>query len=130
MKQSTSTANHQLTETRDNFYGSLITRQVAAAAACLHKNFLFTHADALVQYRDKFIVEFLLNKDLLMKSIATADEELVITGDTAMITAAVEVNIIARGVPITHHERFTEIYVKQSDSWKLLTIHGTFIPAA
>ncbi len=120
----------QLIGRRNEFYYALITKHSMVVEGCLHEQFLFTHADAMVQDRSQFIAAFTLNENLIFKNLDRSEEKVAITGNTALITAVIRIHIIAEGVPVTHHERFTEVYVQQDETWKLLAIHATFIPAA
>lgn len=130
MQQTTITALSQLNEKRDEFYNALLIKHVNTIEALLHENFIFTQPNGLLQKRQAFTYEFILDHTRVFKAIEKSEEEMVIIDNTALITTHIKLDLISSGKPMTFHERFTEVYIQQDGCWKLLTIHATLLSAA
>jgi hypothetical protein len=95
----------------------------------LKNDFIFTSATAELWSKDKFINGFALNPSLQFPEFEPQDQQVIINGNTAVLTALVHIKIIrnAGAAPEELWERTTETYVKQQGAWKLLALQATFL---
>ncbi|WP_040005843.1 nuclear transport factor 2 family protein [Fibrisoma limi] len=115
-----------LQDIRQTFFRKLICKDLKGVSNTLHRNFIFTHADARTQTADEFIDQFIVNNHLTVKRMDWSDQKFVGTECVVMVTSVCVIELMIDGICVVQTERFTEVYVRENEAWQLLTIHATF----
>jgi len=114
---------------RETFYIALICKNEEKVLSMLHPEFAFTHADARLQKLNGFADQFLKDAALTIKRIDWSDQNYTNIGKVVLVHAICGLEMDFSGKHIIQRERFTEVYIRQTEGWKLVAIHAKFIQA-
>ncbi len=113
-------------------YKTLVNKDEPQLRNCLAEAFVFTSANADVQYKEAFIKDFAMNPQIKLPLMSTSDQKITVVNNTAVLTALIHINIIRNiqkdNTAIELWERLTETYIKQEGQWRLLALHATYVP--
>jgi hypothetical protein len=84
----------------------------------------FTHANAVVETKDQF-VEALETRKLQYKTLTDEDRQLRVNGSTGVVSGTCHIVVDASGTEYDLRARFTELWVKQGDTWRMMLWHAT-----
>jgi|GEM_PF-1387171 len=91
--------------------------------------FLFTTANADVMDKETYISGFALHPAISIPLLNTSEENVIIVGNTAILTALAHINISRNNAaPNDLWERITGTYIMQDGRWKILALHATYLP--
>lgn len=96
-----------------------------AVASMMTEDLTFTHANAVVESKAQFI-EALETRRLQYQAI-TDEEDIIIrvNGGTGVVSGICRILVDASGTMIDIRVAFTELWVKEQDSWKMMLWHAT-----
>lgn len=84
----------------------------------------FTHANAVVENKEQFI-EALESRRLQYQAITDEDTLVRVHGNTGVVSGTCRILVDASGTLIDIRVRYSELWVKESETWKMLLWHAT-----
>lgn len=95
-----------------------------AVASMMTEDLTFTHANAVVETKAQF-VEALKTRRLQYQSITDEDTTVRVHGNTGVVSGTCRIVVDASGSLIDIRVRFTELWVKEGESWQMILWHAT-----
>ena len=86
----------------------------------------FTHANAVVETKEQFI-DALESERLQYKTLNDEDLQVRLIGTTGVVSGTVHIVVDASGTEYDLSVLFTELWVKEDDTWKMILWHATEI---
>ena len=109
-------------------YDTAITqRNLSALEKFIAPGAVFTTATGRVMERAA-VLEMLAAPDTHYESVESDDIKRRITGDVAVETGRVKVQGKRKGQPVDETQRYTDVWVRQNGSWRLIAEHTSLIP--
>jgi uncharacterized protein (TIGR02246 family) len=100
-----------------------------AMAGLLADGFTYIHASGKADDRDAYIA-FLRGGSAVYKAVALGPSTVQMLGDDlALMTGIIDVEVVHNGTLKTPHNRFSGLWVRRHDGWKLFHWHLTTAPA-
>lgn len=93
-------------------------------ASLMTDDLTFTHANAVVETKEQF-VDALKTQRLQYKTLTDDDLQVRVTGNTGVVSGTVHIVVDASGTEYDLRVLFTELWVKEDDSWKMMLWHAT-----
>jgi ketosteroid isomerase-like protein len=93
-------------------------------ASMMNDDLTFTHANAVVETKEQF-VDALETKRLQYKTLTDEDLQVRIKGSTGVVSGTVHIVVDAAGTEYDLRVLFTELWVKEGDTWKMMLWHAT-----
>jgi ketosteroid isomerase-like protein len=93
-------------------------------ASMMTDDLTFTHANAVVETKEQFI-DALKTKRLQYKTLADEDLQVRVKGSTGVVSGTVHIVVDAAGTEYDLRVLFTELWVKEGDTWKMMLRHAT-----
>jgi ketosteroid isomerase-like protein len=93
-------------------------------ASMMTDDLTFTHANAVVETKEQFI-EALESRRLQYKTLTDEDLQVRVTGNTGVVSGTVHIVVDAAGTEYDLRVLFTELWVKEGDTWKMMLWHAT-----
>lgn len=84
----------------------------------------FTHANAVVETKSQ-LIDALKTKRLQYKKLDDEQTQVLVKANTGVVSGICHIIVDASGTLIDLRVQFTEIWVKEGDSWKMLLWHAT-----
>lgn len=107
---------------------AIINVDAAELARLGSDDLVYTHAGGWVEGRDGFI-DHIVTGALSFETIEYEDTEVIVRGDTAVLTCALHLKTRDRaGQTGELHFRMTHVWHQSVDGWKLLASQSTHIP--
>lgn len=96
-----------------------------AVASMMTEDLTFTHANAVVESKAQFI-EALETRRLQYQAI-TDEEDITVRvhGGTGVVSGICRILVDASGTMIDIRVEFTELWVREQDTWKMMLWHAT-----
>jgi ketosteroid isomerase-like protein len=105
-----------------------IAGDVAGLGAAMSDDLSWTHSNAVVETKAEFL-EAIRSGKYRYKSMTFDDRRVRPHGDaTAIVSGTCRVQVTSGGRDIDIRLRFTELYVKQADAWKVALWQSTRVP--
>ncbi len=95
-----------------------------AVASMMTDDLTFTHANAVVENKAQF-VEALKTRRLQYKSLTDEDTTVRVHGTTGVVSGTCHILVDASGTMIDIRVRFTELWVKEGETWRMMLWHAT-----
>jgi ketosteroid isomerase-like protein len=95
-----------------------------AVASMMTDDLTFTHANAVVETKDQF-VDALRSRRLQYKALTDEDRQVRVHGSTGVVSGTCHILVDASGTEIDIRVRFTELWVKEGDAWRMMLWHAT-----
>ena len=102
---------------------ALVARDAAALRGLHHPDLRFTTHRGDVRDRDAYIAGNTAGA-LVWRAQRLVDPDVVIAGDTAVVTGAVEDEFERAGVPGAHTMQLTLVWVRSEGAWRVLAAHA------
>jgi ketosteroid isomerase-like protein len=93
-------------------------------ASMMTDDLTFTHANAVVETKEQF-VDALKTRKLQYKTLTDEDWQVRIKGSTGVVSGTSHIVVDASGTEHDLRVRFTELWVKEDDSWRMMLLHAT-----
>ncbi|MFD2037161.1 nuclear transport factor 2 family protein [Belliella marina] len=93
-------------------------------ASMMTDDLTFTHANAVVESKEQF-VEALETQRLQYRALTDEDVQVRVNGSTGVVSGTVHIVVDAAGTEYDLRVLFTELWVKEGDSWKMMLWHAT-----
>ena len=84
----------------------------------------FTHANAVVENKGQF-VEALKTRRLQYKELTDEESTVRVHENTGVVSGTCQILVDASGTLIDIRVRFTELWVKEQETWKMMLWHAT-----
>ena len=97
-----------------------------AVAALMTDDLTFTHANAVVETKEQF-VDALRTRKLQYKALTDEDTQVRVHGSTGVVSGTCRILVDASGTEIDIRVRFTELWVKESETWRMMLWHATTV---
>lgn len=105
-----------------------IAGDVAGLGAAMSDDLSWTHSNAVVETKAEFL-EAIRSGKYRYKSMTFDERRVRLHGEaTAIVSGSCRVQVTSGGRDIDIRLRFTELYVKQADAWKLALWQSTRVP--
>ncbi|MGW6725672.1 nuclear transport factor 2 family protein [Nocardia sp. NPDC055029] len=108
-------------------YAAVLAGDIDAFAATAHPRLLYTHSNAEVDTLDTYLGK-LRTGHYVYHSIDHPVHQIVVVGDTAVVSGEMHADITAGGVRKQLANRAQAIWVRANDQWLLLAYGPTVIP--
>ncbi|WP_168191381.1 MULTISPECIES: nuclear transport factor 2 family protein [Antarcticibacterium] len=95
-------------------------------ASMMTDDLTFKHANAVVEKKEQFI-DALESQKLLYKTLTDEDLQVRVNGTTGVVSGTVHIVVDASGTEYDLRVLFTELWVKENDTWKMMLWHATEI---
>jgi ketosteroid isomerase-like protein len=96
----------------------------STVASIMTDDLTFTHANAVVESKEQF-VEALETRRLQYRTLNDEDLQVRVTGNTGVVSGTVHIVVDAAGTEYDLRVLFTELWVKEGDTWKMMLWHAT-----
>ena len=93
-------------------------------ASMMTDDLTFTHANAVVETKEQFI-DALETRRLQYKTLTDEDLQVRVNGTTGVVSGTVHIVVDASGTEYDLRVLFTELWVKEDDTWKMMLWHAT-----
>ena len=93
----------------------------------LADDLIYTHSTARVETKAEFIAA-LTSDRTQYQSIDRDDVKVRQYGDTAVVTGHAKFHLNANGNDIKFQVRFTDVYIKQDNAWRMVAWQSTRLP--
>ncbi len=93
-------------------------------ASMMTDDLTFTHANAVVETKEQFI-DALKTRRLQYKTLTDEDRQVRVNGTTGVVSGTVHIVVDASGTEYDLRVLFTELWVKEGDSWQMMLWHAT-----
>lgn len=93
-------------------------------ASMMTDDLTFTHANAVVESKAQF-VEALETKRLQYRTLTDEDRQVRVNGSTGVVSGTCHIVVDASGTEYDLRVLFTELWVKEGDTWKMMLWHAT-----
>ena len=100
---------------------------VAALDRLLADDWLLTHSDGRVQTKAEYLAEL---RDRVRTNQAIANEDVLVRlyGDTGVVTGTSLQSGTSDGRPWSGRFRFTRVWVRRADGWRMVASHSSRLP--
>ena len=95
-----------------------------AVASMMTEDLTFTHANAVVENKAQF-VEALKTRRLQYKALTDEDTMVRVHGSTGVASGICRILVDASGTLIDIRVQFTELWVKEQETWQMMLWHAT-----
>lgn len=111
---------------------SLTTADARLLGTLIDEPFTFIGPDAQVEKRQAYLAgyEGMTQAGIEVESIDLADLEFRVLSEVGIVTGRVTARVKMQGTPIVENVRFTRVYRRTADGWRMVTGQGTRIPEA
>jgi ketosteroid isomerase-like protein len=93
-------------------------------ASMMTDDLTFTHANAVVETKGQF-VDALKTRKLQYKTLTDEDQQVRVNGSTGIVSGTCHIVVDASGTEYDLRVRFTELWVKEDDTWRMMLWHAT-----
>lgn len=93
-------------------------------ASMMTDDLTFTHANAVVESKEQF-VDALETKRLQYRTLTDKDLQVRVKGSTGVVSGTVHIVVDAAGTEYDLRVLFTELWVKEGETWKMMLWHAT-----
>ncbi|MCH7415419.1 nuclear transport factor 2 family protein [Belliella sp. R4-6] len=93
-------------------------------ASMMTDDLTFTHANAVLESKEQF-VEALETQRLQYRALTDEDVQVRVNGSTGVVSGTVHIVVEAAGTEYDLRVLFTELWVKEGNSWKMMLWHAT-----
>lgn len=109
---------------------SLTTANAKLLATLIDDPFTFIGPDAQVEERQAYLAgyEGLTAAGVEVQSIDLSEVQFRVLTDVGIVTGRVEAHVTMQGTPIVENVRFTRVYRRTPDGWRMVAGQGTRIP--
>jgi ketosteroid isomerase-like protein len=93
-------------------------------ASLMTDDLTFTHANAVVETKEQF-VDALQTRRLQYKALTDEDRQIRVNGSTGVVSGTCRILVDASGTEIDIRVRFSELWVKEGEAWRMMLWHAT-----
>lgn len=93
-------------------------------ASMMTDDLTFTHANAVVENKEQFI-EALKTRRLQYQALTDENTTVRVHGSTGVVSGICRILVDASGTIIDIRVEFTELWVKEQETWKMMLWHAT-----
>ncbi len=101
-----------------------LNENVSVLDSLMMDDLTFMHPNAVVDTKTQFL-NSLSNQSVQFTGLTDEDLNLRVHGTTGVVSGIVRVQVIASGTPVDIRVRFTELWVKDTDRWRMLLWQAT-----
>lgn len=95
-----------------------------SVASMMTDDLTFTHANAVVETKEQF-VDALKTRRLQYKTLTDEDRQVRVNGSTGVVSGTCHIVVDASGTEYDLRVLFTELWVKEGDTWRMMLWHAT-----
>jgi ketosteroid isomerase-like protein len=101
-------------------------------ATLIDDRFTFIGPDAQVEDRKAYLAgyEGMQQAGIEVEGIDLSELEFRILGEVGIVTGRVQARVKMQGTPLVENVRFTRVYRRTDDGWRMMAGQGTRIPEA
>jgi ketosteroid isomerase-like protein len=103
-----------------------LNENVAVLDSLMMDDLTFMHPNAVVDTKAQFL-NSLSNQSVQFTGLTDEDLTVRVHGTTGVVSGIVRVQVIASGTPVDVRVRFTELWVKEGDMWRMLLWQATAV---
>jgi ketosteroid isomerase-like protein len=103
-----------------------VNENISVLDSLMMDDLTFMHPNAVVDTKPQFLNSI---SSGAVQFIALTDEDVTVRvhGTTGVVSGVVRVQVIASGTPVDIRVRFTELWVKEGDRWRMLLWQATAV---
>jgi ketosteroid isomerase-like protein len=122
--EQTNDAYQEVLEAHEERRVATLNGDANTVASMMTDDLTFTHANAVVETKEQF-VDALETGRLQYKTLTDEDLQVRVTGTTGVVSGTVHIVVDASGTEYDLRVLFTELWVKEDDTWKMMLWHAT-----
>ena len=122
--EQTNDAHQEVLEAHEERRVATLNGDANTVASMMTDDLTFTHANAVVETKEQF-VDALETGRLQYKTLTDEDLQVRVTGTTGVVSGTVHIVVDASGTEYDLRVLFTELWVKEDDTWKMMLWHAT-----
>jgi ketosteroid isomerase-like protein len=103
-----------------------LNENVSVLDSLMMDDLTFMHPNAVVDTKSQFL-NTLTNQSVQFTGLTDEDLNIRVHGTTGVVSGIVRVQVIASGTPVDIRVRFTELWVKEGDRWRMLLWQATAV---
>lgn len=108
-------------------WGAILAADLAALAALLHEDLVYTHAHALVDSKQSYLAGLQRGPGRIRTAVRS-EEQVRVLGDTAFVAGALDSDYETAGVSRRFRVRFTSVWTKTPAGWQFVAWQSTARP--
>ena len=124
MKENSNDTQQEVFEAHDKRRVATLNSDANTVASMMTDDLTFTHANAVVENKTQFI-EALKTRRLQYQDLTDEDITVRVHGSTGVVSGICRILVDASGTMIDIRVEFTELWVKEQESWKMMLWHAT-----
>lgn len=117
-------AEQEVLEAHEKRRTATLNGDANTVASMMTDDLTFTHANAVVETKEQFI-DALESRRLQYKTLTDEDLQVRVNGTTGVVSGTVHIVVDASGTEYDLRVLFTELWVKEDDTWKMMLWHAT-----
>lgn len=128
---SCTTNNERTNDTQQEVLAAHEKRRIATlngdadtVASMMTDDLTFTHANAVVETKEQFI-DALKTRRLQYKTLNDEEQQVRVNGTTGVVSGTCHIVVDASGTEYDLRVLFTELWVKEGDTWQMMLWHAT-----
>src|SRR6266436_6026654 len=114
----------------DQFFAMLIRGDASALNAALTDDFILIDVMSGSEFAKVPLLEVIGSGELKFDSIEPAERKARMYGSVAVVTGRTKMKMRFGGEAVSTNSRYTHVFVKESDRWRLASAQGTPIATA
>jgi ketosteroid isomerase-like protein len=114
----------------DLFFAMLIRGDADALNSALTDDFILIDVMSGSEFARAALLEVIRSGELQFESIQPAERKARVYGSAAVVTGRTQMKMRFGGEAVSANSRYTHVFVKDSDRWRLASAQGTPIAAA
>ena len=117
-------AEQEIRQRETRRFEAIVQGDVAALEDILSDDLSYTHATGVFETKAEFIGK-LKSGQLKYESLTPEDIRVRTYGSTGVVTGVARVKVRVTGEALSFRMRFTDVYVKQADRWRMVAWQAT-----
>jgi ketosteroid isomerase-like protein len=109
-------------------YAAMIAADTAALDALLCDDLRYTHSNCVVDTKAS-LLDLLGSGKLAYRAARPVIDDVLVHGDTAVLTGSMELDVTVGGADRTVKGRFTDVWVRDGGAWRFAAWQSTPLPA-
>lgn len=120
-------AEQEIRQRETHRFDAVVRGDIAALDDILSDDLTYTHTTGVYETKAEFLAK-LKSGQLKYEAFTPEDIQVRVYGATGVITGVTRVNVQVKGEPLRFRLRFTDVYVKQGDRWRMVAWQATRLP--
>ena len=117
----------EVREVNDRRFAAMVKADTAELGRLLADDLTYTHSTGVVETKEQFLAA-ISSQATRYRSIEPSEVRIRVYGEAAVVTGKVAMQATSRGQDLAFTARFTAVYARLGDAWKLVAWQTTRLP--